>query len=210
MAYASSTEIDLFTVEIVKDSLVAIGDEMFIALQRTSKSTIIYEVLDFASGLIDANGQLITQGNGVTGFLGTLTFAVRSALEKFGPENLHPGDVVITNDPYGGGGTHLSDVSLIVPIFYAGTLVAFAASKAHWTEVGGKDPGSWTTDATEVYQEGLQFPNIKLFIEGKPDEALLDLIAANVRLPDMTLGDMWAGVAALRVGERRFLDLCEK
>src|SRR5438132_13626894 len=111
----SRPDVDLFTVEIVKDALVAIGDEMFIALQRTSKSTIIYEVLDFASGLIDAGGNLITQGNGVTGFLGTLTFAVRSTLEKFGPDNLVPGDVVITNDPYSGGGTHLSDVTLVVP-----------------------------------------------------------------------------------------------
>ena len=210
MAYASSTEIDLFTVEIVKDSLVAIGDEMFIALQRTSKSTIIYEVLDFASGLTDATGQLITQGNGVTGFLGTLTFAARSTLEKFGYENLHPGDVVITNDPYGGGGTHLSDVSLIVPIFYEGKLVAFAASKAHWTEVGGKDPGSWTTDATEVFQEGLQFPCVKLYEEGRPVQSLIDLIAANVRLPDMSLGDMYAQAASLRLGERRFQELCDK
>lgn len=210
MAYASSTEIDLFTLEIVKDALIAIGDEMFIALQRTSKSTIIYEVLDFASGLTDAQGQLITQGNGVTGFLGTLTFAVRSTLEKFGPENLHPGDVVITNDPYGGGGTHLSDVSLIVPIFYEGKLVAFSASKAHWTEVGGKDPGSWTTDATEVFQEGLQFPCVKLYEEGRPVQSLIDLIAANVRLPDMTLGDMYAQAASLRLGERRFQELCDK
>src|SRR5712692_10737051 len=98
MAATPKTDIDPFTVEIVKDSLVAIGDEMFVALQRTSKSTIIYEVLDYASGLVDAHGQLITQGNGVTGFLGTLTFAVRSTLDKFGPERLHPGDVSSTND----------------------------------------------------------------------------------------------------------------
>ncbi len=208
--YRGSPEVDLFTIEIVKDALVAIGDEMFIALQRTSKSTIIYEVLDFASGLTDANGQLITQGNGVTGFLGTLTFAVRSVLEKFGLERLHPGDVIITNDPYGGGGTHLSDVSLIVPIFYEGQLVAFSASKAHWTEVGGKDPGSWTTDATEVFQEGLQFPCVKLYEEGRPVQSLIDLIAANVRLPDMTLGDMYAQAASLRLGERRFQELCHK
>src|SRR5437016_14369366 len=172
MAYASPAEIDLFTVEIVKDSLVAIGDEMFIALQRTSKSTIIYEVLDFASGLTDARGQLITQGNGVTGFLGTLTFAVAYTLEKFGEDGLAPGDVIITNDPYTGGGTHLSDVSLVMPIFYDGEIVAFAANKAHWTEVGGKDPGSWTTDATEVYQEGLQFPCVKLFDRGTPIESV--------------------------------------
>jgi N-methylhydantoinase B len=210
MAVAPRTDIDPFTVEIVKDSLVAIGDEMFVALQRTSKSTIIYEVLDFASGLIDAKGQLITQGNGVTGFLGTLTFAVRSTLEKFGLENLAPGDVIITNDPYSGGGTHLSDVSLVVPIYYDDELVAFSASKAHWTEVGGKDPGSWTTDATEIFQEGLQFPCVKLYEAGRPVQSLIDLIEANVRLPDMTLGDMYAQAASLRLGERRFHELCDK
>jgi N-methylhydantoinase B len=182
---------------------------MFYALQRTSKSPIIYETLDYAVGATDAKGNLIAQGNGVTGFLGTLDTAVQGVLDKFG-DRLYPGDIVTTNDPYGGGGTHLSDVSLIMPVFYDGGLVAFVANKAHWTEVGGKDPGSWTTDATEVYQEGLQFPCVKLFNRGEPDEALLDLIAANVRLPDMTLGDLWAGVAALRVGERRFVNLCEK
>ncbi len=210
MAVAPARDIDPFTVEILKDGMIAIGDEMFIALQRTSKSTIIYEVLDFATGLTDAKGQLITQGNGVTGFLGTLTFAVTYTLEKFGADGLQPGDVVITNDPYTGGGTHLSDVSLVVPIFHDGELVAFSASKAHWTEVGGKDPGSWTTDATEVFQEGLQFPCVKLYEGGRPVESLIDLIEANVRLPDMTLGDMHAQAASLRLGERRFVELCDK
>jgi N-methylhydantoinase B len=210
MDVAHRTEVDPFTVEIVKDSLIAIGDEMFIALQRTSKSTIIYEVLDYASGLIDREGQLITQGNGVTLFLGTLTYAVRSALEKFGSDGLQPGDVVITNDPYSGGGTHLSDVTLIVPIFYDKELVAFSACKAHWTEVGGKDPGSWTTDATEVFQEGLQFPCVKLYERDEPNQALIELIEANVRLPDMTLGDMYAQAASLRLGAQRFRELCDK
>jgi N-methylhydantoinase B len=205
------TAVDPFTVEIIKNSLVAIGDEMFYALQRTSKSTIIYETLDFGVAITDAQGRLVAQGNGVPLFIGTLDAAVNAVRERFAAVgSLLPGDIVVTNDPYGGGGTHLSDVSLIMPIYFKGELIAFVGNKAHWTEVGGKDPGSWTTDATEVYQEGLQFPNIKLFNEGNPDQALLDLIAANVRLPDMTLGDMWAGVAALRVGERRFLDLCEK
>ena len=180
----STTRLDPFTGEVIKDALIAVGDEMFIALQRTSMSTIIYEVLDFATGITDARGQLITQGNGVTGFLGTLTEAVRSTIEKFGGD-LHPGDVVITNDFYSGGGTHLSDVSLVVPIFVAGRLVAFAASKAHWTEVGGKDPGSWTTDATEVFQEGLQFPCVKLYEQGRPVQSLIDVIEANVRLSEI-------------------------
>ena len=202
--------IDPFTVEIIKDGLIAAGDEMFYALQRTAKSTIIYEVLDYATGLLDARGQLLTQGNGVAGFLGTLTFAVRYVLEKFGEKDLHPGDIIILNDPYVGGGTHLSDVSLIMPIFYEGQLVAFSANKAHWTEVGGKDPGSWTTDATEVYQEGLQFPAVKIFEAGTPNQAVVDIIAANVRTPDMSIGDMLAGVAALRVGERRTQELFRK
>jgi N-methylhydantoinase B len=202
-------EVDPFTLEIIKDSLVAIGDEMFIAMQRTSMSTIIYEVLDYATGLLDVCGDLITQGNGVGGFLGTLTFAAKSVLEKFG-DDLAPGDVIITNDPYTGGGTHLSDVSLVMPIFYEGQLVAFAANKAHWTEVGGMAVGSWTTNATDIWQEGLQFPCIKLFNQGVVDQALIDLIRANVRTPDMSIGDMSAQVASLRVAERRFIDLCDR
>ncbi len=203
------TDVDPFTLEIIKNSLVAIGDEMFVALQRTAKSTVIYETLDYACGLTDRSGSLISQGNGVTGFLGCLTFAVKAVLDKF-QDDIHPGDLFITNDPYGGGGTHLSDVSLIQPLFSDGRLVAFAANKAHWTEVGGKDPGSWTTDATEVYQEGLQFPCVRLVERGKIVAALVDLLAANVRTPDGTLGDMWAGIAANRVGDRRFSDLCRR
>lgn len=199
---------DPFALEIINNALIAIGDEMFVALQRTSKSPIIYEVLDYACGLTDARGQMLAQGQGVTGFLGTLTQAVLEVRGKFA-DRLHPGDIVITNDPYGGGGTHPSDVSLVMPVFFRGRLAAFMVNKAHWTELGGKDPGSWTTDATEVYQEGLLFPCIKLFERGRPIRSVLDLLAANGRLPDMTLGDLWAGVAALRVGERRFLDICD-
>lgn len=203
-------EIDPFTLEIIKEGLVAIGDEMFVTMQRTSMSTIIYEVLDYATGLTDAQGRLITQGNGVTLFLGTLDFGVRSVLTKFGAENLKPGDIYITNDPYSGGGTHLSDVSIIAPIFHDGRLVAFAANKGHWTEVGGMAAGSWTTNSTEVYQEGLQFPCVKLFDRGEPIQSLIDLIRANVRTPDMTIGDMYAQVASMRIAERRFREMCDK
>jgi N-methylhydantoinase B len=202
-------EIDPFTLEIIRESLIAIGDEMFIAMQRTSMSTIIYEVLDYASGLLDADGNLIVQGNGVAGFLGTLTAAVRSVIDKF-KDDLAPGDIIITNDPYSGGGTHLSDVTLVMPIFHKGRLVAFAGNKAHWTEVGGMAPGSWTTDSTDVWQEGLQFPCIKLFVKGQPIQSLIDLIRANVRTPDMSIGDMSAQAASLRLAEIRFTELCER
>lgn len=202
--------IDPFTLEIIKEALIAIGDEMFVTTQRTSMSTIIYEVLDFAVGLTAARGHLVTQGNGVTLFLGTLDFGVRSVLDKFGAENLKPSDIYITNDPYGGGGTHLSDVSIIAPIFYDGQLVAFAANKGHWTEVGGMAPGSWTTNSTEVFQEGLQFPCVKLFDAGKPNQSLIDIIRANVRTPDMSIGDMYGQVASVRIADQRFQGICEK
>ena len=202
--------LDPFTLEIIKESLLAIGDEMFVTMQRTSMSTIIYETLDYATGLTDARGRLITQGNGVTLFLGTLDYGVRSVLDKFGHAGLQPGDIIITNDPYGGGGTHLSDVSLIMPIFFDGQIVAFAANKGHWTEVGGMAAGSWTTDSTEIYQEGLQFPVIKIFEQGKVVQGLVDLIRANVRTPDQSIGDMMAQAASLRIAERRFQELCAK
>jgi N-methylhydantoinase B len=202
--------VDPFTLEIIKEGLVAVGDEMFVTMQRTSMSTIIYEVLDYATGLTDAKGRLITQGNGVTLFLGTLDFGVRSVLRKFGEEGLRPGDIIITNDPYEGGGTHLSDVSLFLPIFYDGKIVGFAGNKGHWTEVGGMAAGSWTTNSTEIYQEGLQFPCIKIFNEGVPNQSLIDLIKANVRTPDMSIGDMYAQAASLRIAEKRFQEVCAK
>jgi len=199
---------DPFTAEIIRNGLVAIGDEMFLAMQRASMSPIIYEVLDYGVGITDAAGNLLTQGNGVPLFIGTLDTSVQAVLAKFGSKGqIRPGDIFASNDPYAGGGTHLSDVSLMMPVFDGETLIGFVVNKAHWTEVGGKDPGSWSTNATEVFQEGLQLPNIKLFHEGVPNQSVIDMIAANTRLPDMSLGDMWAGVAALRVGDQRLRDL---
>lgn len=210
MATNQVAKLDPFTLEIVKDSLLAAGDEMFIALARTSMSPIIYEVLDYASGLTDAEGNLLTQGNGVTGFIGMLSFMVKETLTKYPGEKLKEGDIIIINDPYQGGGSHLSDVGLVMPIFHDDKLIAFAANKAHWTEVGGKDPGSFTNDAVDIFQEGLQFPCVKLFNEGVINEALVEIISSNVRFPDLSLGDMYAQVAALKTGEKRVKELCEK
>lgn len=202
---------DVFTSEIIKDALVATGDEMFSALARTAMSTIIYETLDFAVGLTDAKGELLTQGDGVTLFLATLDTTVQEIIGKYGEKSeICDGDIFIANDPYGGGGTHLSDVSIVLPVFHNERLIAFTVNKAHWTEVGGATPGSVSPSATEVYQEGLQFPYLKLFDAGRLNQALVDLIAANVRLPESTLGDMWAGVASARVGARRLHELMDK
>lgn len=202
---------DPFTVEIVKDAIVAVGDEMFNAMIRTSMSPIIYETTDFAVGLTDAKGLLLAQGNGVTAFLATLDTAVVSLLENY-PEkrDIKPNDIFITNNPYEGGGTHLSDVVIIMPVFHGKMLMGFAVNKAHWTEVGGKDAGSVSTNASEIYQEGLRFRFLKLFDEGRLNDPLVQLIRDNVRLPDSTIGDMHAGVAAARVGGARLLELVKR
>jgi N-methylhydantoinase B len=201
---------DPFTVGIIREQLIAAAEESFIALGRSSQSPIIYEVLDYACAITDTRGDIIAQANGVPGFLGTLTFAVKAILEKFPIADIAPGDVFMNNDPYRGGGNHLSDVALIAPIFYEDEIVAFAVNKAHWTEVGGMAAGSWTTDSTEIYQEGLQFPAIHLYCGGEIIQSLVDLIAANVRTPDSTLGDMFAGVASLRRAEARVLEICQR
>ena len=201
---------DIFTLEIIKDSLVALGDEMFNAMLRTSMSPIIYETTDFAVGATDAAGNLLAQGNGVAGFLATLDTAVTSTLQHYRPSELRPGDVFITNTPYEGGGTHLSDVIILIPVFHGDALIAWTVNKAHWTEVGGAQPGSVSTNSREIYQEGLRFTFIKLYDEGTLNQALVQIIRDNVRLPDSTIGDMYAGVAAARVGEKRILELVAK
>jgi N-methylhydantoinase B len=200
---------DPFTLEIVKNRLIVLAEEMFITQGRTSKSPIVYEVLDYACALTDSRARLVAQANGVAGFLGALTFAVADVLGKFG-DDISPGDVFATNIPYQGGGSHLSDVTMAMPLFHDGRLLAFAVSKAHWTEIGGKDPGSMTNDSTEIYQEGLQLPCIRVYRRGEPIASVIDIIEANVRTPDSTLSDLYAQAAALSIGDRRLGELCDR
>jgi N-methylhydantoinase B len=202
-------KIDNFTLDIIENSLIAAAEECFVAFGRTSKSPVIYEVLDYAAGLTDNKGRLVAQANGVPGFLGTLDLATQDCIKKFGEDGFDPGDICIVNVPYTSG-THLNDVTLVMPVFVKKELVAFSTIKGHWSEVGGMHFGSWTSDSTEIYQEGLIFPPLKLFERGKPNSSLIDMIRANVRTPVMTLGDMEAHAAALRVGARRVVELCEK
>lgn len=200
-----------FDREVIKDCIVALGDEMFEAVIRTSMSPIIYETTDFAVGATDARGNLLAQGNGVTAFLATLDTAVQDLLKHYPePGDIAPGDAFITNSPYSGGGTHLSDVVIIVPVFHKDRLIAFTVNKAHWTEVGGAQPGSVSTESTEIYQEGLHFRFLKLYSMGELNQSLVQVIRDNVRLPDSTIGDMHSGVAAARVGAVRLRELAEK
>lgn len=199
---------DRFTMDVLREGFAAISDEMFVSLQRTSQSPIIYEVLDFGVGISDADGELVSQGNGIAGFLGPLGDAIKETIARH--PDLRPGDVIIANDPYAGGGTHLSDVALIRAVFAGNELIGFAAAKGHWTEVGGKDPGSWTADSQDVYAEGLQLPFVHAYRGGKPVDDIRAILAANSRLPDMVLGDLTAQAACLEVAERRLLEMCDR
>lgn len=200
---------DPFTLEIVKAKLLAIASEMSVVLARTSMSPIIYEVLDFACGLTDPDGQVIAQANGLTLFTGTFAAQVQSVTKKFGPDRIKPGDIFMTNGPYDGG-THTCDIALIQPVFVDDSIVAFTVSITHWTEVGGKNPGSVSPDATEIYQEGLQFPIIHIVRQGEIVEEVVEIIRANVRLPLMSVGDLNAGIAACRIAEKRLQEMCQR
>jgi N-methylhydantoinase B len=200
---------DPFTVEILKDKLAAAADEMGVVLARTSMSPIVYEVLDFACGLTDSAARVIAQTNGLTLFTGTFGPQVESLIADYGLDGMRPGDVFATNIPYRGG-THTCDVCLVKPIFAGGRVIAFAVSITHWIDIGGAVAGSIPPDATEIYQEGLQLPGVRIYDAGRRVDTIFDLIAANIRLPRTGLGDLNAGVAAVAIGERRVLEACER
>ncbi len=205
------TTFDPITTEIIQSSLQAAADEMFAAMRRTAMSAIIYEVLDMGTAICDQNGELASAGAGIPAFVGMLDKSVKKIIQKFDkPKDIEPGDIFVTNDPYNGGVTHLNDVIVAMPVFLNDEIVSWTANMAHWNDVGGMTPGSMSTDATEIYQEGIQLPAVKLFSRGEPIEPVLEILKANSRMPDYMIGDLWAGVASIRSGERRIHELIEK
>jgi N-methylhydantoinase B len=207
----TTTSSDPITLEIIQSSLQAISDEMFAAFRKTAMSAIIYEVLDMGTAITDAEGNLASSGAGIPAFVGVLDKAVQRIIEVNGePDEIRPGDIFATNDPFYGGVTHLNDVVLAMPVFVGDRLIAWTANIAHWNDVGGMVPGSISTEATEIFQEGLRLPAVKLVSEGEPIRSVLQIMQVNSRLPDFLQGDMWAGIASARVGERRLLDLVAK
>jgi N-methylhydantoinase B len=202
---------DPITIEIIQSSLQAAADEMFAALRHTAMSAIIYEVLDMGTGITDKDGELAGSGAGIPAFVGVLDKTVKKVLEKFNkPGEIEQGDIFLTNDPYNGGVTHLNDVILVMPVFAGGEIVAWTANIAHWNDVGGMVPGSMSTDAHEIFQEGMILSGIKLFSKGEILRSVMDILTSNCRMPDFLTGDLWAGVASVRVGERRVLEVVNK
>ena len=197
------------TLEIIQSSLQATSDEMFAAFRKTAMSAIIYEVLDMGTAITDAQGNLASSGAGIPAFVGVLDKAVMRMIELNG-HDIAPGDIFATNDPFYGGVTHLNDIVLTMPVFHGDRLIAWTANIAHWNDVGGMVPGSISNEAVELFQEGLRIPGVKLIAGGKPIDSVMRIIEVNSRLPDFLRGDLWAGIAAARVGERRLLELVDR
>ena len=199
--------LDAVGVGIAWDRLVAISDEIVSALVRTSFSTIVTESYDLTVAVLDADGELMAQGTySVPVFMGTAPATLGFMLERFPPETLRPGDVVITNDPWFGTG-HMFDINVMRPVFRQDRIVAYVISITHLPDVAGLGFGA---TAEEIYHEGLRLPICKLFEAGRRNELVIDLVRTNVRAPEEVVGDLMANVTATAVGERMLLDFLDE
>src|SRR3954471_7817461 len=181
---------------------------MDIAIERSSFCPVVSESLDRSSGVYSTEGELIAQGEtGLPLFVGSMQFTVQAAIREY--SEWEPGDIVMVNDPYSSG-THLMDMKMVRPIFSEGELFCFIADTAHWTDIGGMVPGGFAPTATEIFQEGIRIPPIKVYRAGVPNEEFLRLLMANIRIPDERQADLRSQVGALNVGEMRFAALLEK
>jgi N-methylhydantoinase B len=203
----SNQPFDAVTLEILWRRMISSVDEAAKALRRTSFSTLVNESNDFACVLTDAGGQSIAQNTeSIPSFIGTLPVTVRKFIEEIGLDNMRPGDVLITNNPWIATG-HLNDITVAKPIFRHGRVVAFAASTAHAPDIGGKVR---SVESREVFEEGFHIPIMKLMNAGTPDATLLKLLRAAVRTPDQTEGDLWAQLTGLDLLERRLGELLDE
>jgi N-methylhydantoinase B len=212
----AAAALDGATAEVVRSYLLSAAEEMRATLIRTSFNPVIYEVHDFGLSLYDADLRLIAEATGMAFFLGANDYSLRKGVEYLGRENLHRGDVVLLNYPYWNA-AHAYDATLFAPVFRPdpadpeadGELVAFLCIRAHWMDLGAKDPG-YVLDSTDMHQEGLIFPGTKVVSRGEPVHQIHELIKFNSRMPGEVLGDLHAQIAALRTGERRFLEILDK
>ncbi len=189
----------------MRNGVIAVTEEMKTNLMRTAYNIIIYEALDFTTGLFTAEGETISIGIGLPMFIRGMAETVKAKIKHFGRKNIQPGDIYVTNDSYLTG-SHLNHVTLTLPIFHKGVLVGFSCCMAHWLDIGGT-LGGMTTD---IFSEGLQIPILKLHDRGKVNETLIEVIKQNMRLPSRAMGDLRAQITAVKTGERRFLELVDR
>jgi N-methylhydantoinase B/oxoprolinase/acetone carboxylase alpha subunit len=200
---------DPITIEVTRHKLEGIANEMQSTLLRSSFSPIVKEGLDASSGLFTADGQTLAQACAIPIHLATLIPVMQRIIRDFPPDRMHPEDVFLLNDPYTGG-THLPDIAIVRPIIIDGRLLAFSAAMTHHQDMGGMSAGSVPTHATEIYQEGLRLPPLKLHDAGVENATLVRIIRQNVRIPDTVMGDINAQVAACKIGMRRVTELAAK
>jgi N-methylhydantoinase B len=196
---------DPVVTEILRNAFIAVTEEMKTNLMRTAYNVIIYEALDFTTGLFTAKGETVSIGLGLPMFIRGMAETVKGKLRHFGA-NIHDGDILVTNDAYTTG-SHLNHVTLSLPIFHDGELVAFACCMAHWLDIGGNLNRSVSTD---IYSEGLQIPFLKYQDRGRVNQDLVDIIRMNVRIPSRAMGDLRAQVTAVKTGERRVKELLQR
>ncbi|RSK54593.1 hydantoinase B/oxoprolinase family protein [Bacillus canaveralius] len=197
------------TTEIIRNALSSAAEEMNASLARSSFSPIIYEMKDCSVGIFNRHAELLGQSAGLPIFLGNLDDCIKINTNYIGGvENYKPGDVYIMNDSYLTG-THLNDITVISPVFYQEELVGFTANRAHWLDVAGQDPG-FSMNATEIYQEGLRIPPMKIYDAGVPRKDVINLITTNSRFSEAALGDLNAQIAACRTGEKRFHEIISR
>ena len=205
----SASSLDPITVEVIRNKLDGIANEMESTLVRSSFSPIVKEGLDASASLFTMRGEALAQAIAIPIHLATLIPIVRTMLDKFPPDIMKEGDIYIMNDPYCGG-THLPDIALVMPIFHHGRPIAIAGAMTHHQDVGGMSPGSVPTNATEIYQEGIRIPPLK-FRDGEVmNDTLIDMLKLNVRIPETFMGDLNAQLAACTVGGRRMGELAAR
>jgi N-methylhydantoinase B len=202
---------DPLTLAVVKGSLEEVVEEMDRIVERAAFSPVISQARDRASGIYKGTtGEVVVQGeSGLPIFIGAMQFSTQAVLEEIGRPNIAPGDLFIVNDPYSGG-THLMDVKLVKPVFLGDDLFVFLSNTGHWIDVGGSVPGGFPVSATEIFQEGLRIPPIKLFDRGVVNQSVLSLILRNIRVPQESHGDLMAMVNALEVGEVRLREVIRR
>ncbi|MGE0735203.1 MAG: hydantoinase B/oxoprolinase family protein [Alphaproteobacteria bacterium] len=201
--------IDPVTLVVIQNGLIQVCNEMDLAFVRSAFSPVISEALDRSDGIYHGvTGELIAQGDlGLPVFVGTMQFGTMEVIKR--AKDVKPGDMYVVNDPYMGG-THLMDVRFVKPFFYKGKLYCWLANTGHWPDTGGMVPGGFSANATEVEQEGLRLPPVKLFKRGVLDEEILGIILSNIRIADQRIGDIKAQAAALSVGEKRLTALMDR
>jgi N-methylhydantoinase B len=199
---------DPIAFELFKNTIFSIADEMALTICRTTYSGVLRDNMDFSTAFADANGKLVAQGLTLPGHLGSIPDALDVVVGRFGDE-MQPGDMYIMNDPFDGG-MHLPDIFIFKPIFKEGRRLAFAATICHHADVGGRVPGSNASDSTEIYQEGLRIPPLKLYDAGKRNDTIWSIIEKNVRIPVQVFGDLRAQLAACHIAETQFLELVDE